>query len=101
MDFGIVIDYKFSGDEEEWTKATQAFMDNIDADPALKGKFSYQVNVTGDGAGRVHIGRWDSEETLAHLQSQPFFKEFADQVGSFADGTLKATRIKRLGSTSV
>ncbi len=98
--FGIVIEYDFSGDEAAWQAAVDTFMAGIDADDRLKGRFSYQVNARSDGAGRIHIGQWDEEATLKHLQSQPFFATFAGQVKDFADGAPRTAGFKRLGMTS-
>ncbi len=98
--YGIVIEYELSGDEAAWREAVDAFLKNIDADPALRGKFSYQVNTSNDAGGRIHIGRWDSEETLKHLQSQPFFKEFSGAVQKFSGGNMKATRISQVAATA-
>ena len=98
--FGIVIDYDFSGDEADWQKVMDSFIGNINADDRLKGRFSYMVNARKDGTGRVHIGQWDDEETLAHLQSQPFFGEFAAKVKAFAGDSLKTTPFKTISKTS-
>lgn len=72
MMLGIVIEYDFSRDKAEWEAAADAFVQAIDADPRLQGRFSCQVNIKGDGPGRLHIGRRDQAETLAHLQQQEF-----------------------------
>ena len=98
--FGILIEYEFSGDEAEWKRAVDAFVENIDQDPRLSGRFSYQVNVRADGGGRIHVGGWDTAETLAHLQQQEFFKTFAGQIQSFAGDSLKATRFERAAVTA-
>jgi len=97
--FGILIQYDYDGDEAAWKAAVTEFTDQIDADPALRGKFSYQVNIAADGVGRVHVGRWDREETLAHLQSQDFFKTFAQKIGEFAAGAQQATRLTAAAQT--
>jgi quinol monooxygenase YgiN len=97
--FGILIQYNYEGDEATWKAAVTEFVSNIDADPALSGKFSYQVNIAADGKGRVHVGRWDNEDTLAHLQSQDFFKAFAQKVGEFAGGAQQATRLTAAAGT--
>jgi len=52
----------------------------------IAGRFNYQVSVADDGKMRVHWGRWDSAETLAHVLSQNYFKTFAAQAASFSDG---------------
>lgn len=96
---GIVIEYVFAGDEGAWRQAVEGFLDNIRQDPALHGRFFYEVNLTADGAGRIHIGHWDNDETLAHLQSRPFFKEFAAALRQFAGDTMKATRFTGLLAT--
>ncbi|MAF48985.1 MAG: hypothetical protein QF393_03420 [Rhodospirillales bacterium] len=97
--FGIVIEYDFSGDEAEWQEAIDTFTGQIDADDRLRGRFSYQCNVSNDGGGRIHIGHWDQEETLKHLQGQPYFADFSEKVKKFSGGGPKATGFKRLGGT--
>ena len=98
--FGIVIQYDYSGDEGVWQEAVDKFMADIDADERLQGRFSYQINVTNDGTGRIHIGQWDEEETLKHMQSQPYFAEFSGKVKEFAGGGPNASGFKRLGRTT-
>ncbi len=73
----ITITYDYDGPEEAWTSLTGAFLAALDADKALAGKFTYQIAVADNGKSRVHWGRWDSEETLAKVQSQAYFKVFA------------------------
>jgi len=97
---GILIQYNYDGDEGTWLAAMEDFVAAIDADPALRGKFSYRVNVAADGVGRVHVGQWDSDETLAHLQSQPFFKTFAGKVGEFSGGGPNAGRMRLAAETA-
>jgi len=97
--FGILIQYDYSGDEGDWRSAVEQFVGAIDADPALAGKFEYRVNIAADGVGRVHVGRWDTEETLAHLQSQGYFKAFAAKIGEFAGGPPHATRLQSAAET--
>ncbi|SPJ30094.1 hypothetical protein [Falsiruegeria mediterranea] len=87
----ITITYAFSGDETVWQNAVDAFISALDADQELDGRFSYQVAVADDKVTRIHWGRWDSAETLAHVQSQPYFKEFAGKVREFAGGAPNAT----------
>lgn len=97
--FGIVIEYQYSGDESKWREAIDNFISQINADDKLKGRFSYQVNVSKDGESRIHIGQWDEEETLTYLQSQPFFSEFSGKVKEFAGGVPKNTGFKNITST--
>lgn len=87
---GITITYQYDGDEAEWKAAINTFIAAIDNDPAAAGKFTYQVAVADDGVTRYHWGRWDSAETLAHVQSQPYFQAFAPKVKDFAGETLNA-----------
>jgi hypothetical protein len=96
---GIVIEYDYDGDEAAWQGAVDTFMGHIDADERLKGRFSYQVNVRNDGTGRIHVGNWDVEETVKHVQSQPWFAEFSGKVKEFAGAPPRATGFKRLGIT--
>jgi quinol monooxygenase YgiN len=97
---GIVIEYDYAGDEDIWQTAVDTFMGHIDADERLSGRLSYQVNVRNDGSGRIHVGNWDSEETLKYMQSQPYFSEFAGKVKEFSGGQPRATGFKRLGKTA-
>ncbi len=97
--FGIVIEYDFSGDETEWREAVDTFIGQINTDERLRGRFDYQVTMRADGEGRIHIGQWDDEETLAHLQSQPFFATFAGKIKEFAGGPPKATKFETISRT--
>lgn len=87
----ITIIYTYSGDEQAWRDAIGAFVAAIDADPDAAGKFTYQVAVADDGETRFHWGRWDTAETLAHVQAQDYFKTFAGHVREFAGGQPNAT----------
>ncbi|WP_108861274.1 hypothetical protein [Ruegeria sp. Alg231-54] len=88
---GITITYSFDGNEADWEATIRTFIEAINADPEAAGKFTYQVAVADDGKSRVHWGRWDSAETLAHVQSQPYFQAFAPKVKQFAGKTLTTT----------
>lgn len=85
---GITITYDYSGDEAPWRAAIQDFIDALDGDPGAA-NFSYQVSVADNGVSRIHWGRWDSQDTLAHVQSQDYFKTFAAKVGEFSGGSHK------------
>ena len=87
----ITITYRYSGDEKLWRETVEAFIAAIEGDPAVSGKFTYQVATADDGETRIHWGRWDSAETLQALQSQPYFKVFAQAVKGFAGGAPSAT----------
>ena len=97
--FGIVIRYQLQGDESVWQQAVDAFVNAVDNDPQAAGKFHYTVTSAGDGATRIHIGQWDSEETLKHVQSQDYFSTFAGAVKAFAGDTLDAQRVTIVAET--
>jgi len=97
----IHIDYQFNGDETEWQNAIDEFVEKIDSDERLYGRFHYQVLKLGGDGRRVHIGRWDKQETLEHLQSQAFFKDFAGKIKAFAGESLSPSRGVQLAATSV
>ncbi len=98
--FGILIQYDYDGDEGPWLAAVEDFVTAIDGDEELRGKFSYRVNIAADGVRRVHVGQWDSDETLSHLQSQDFFKQFAAKVGEFSGGGPDASRMRLAAETT-
>lgn len=87
----ITITYEYSGDESIWRAAVDAFISALDADAAISAKFSYQVSVADNGSTRIHWGRWDNADTLAHMQSQAYFKTFAGKLRELSAGTLATT----------
>ncbi len=87
---GISIRYAYSGDEAAWRSAVDDFVEAVNADADIVGKFSYAVSVAGDGVTRSHVGRWDSESTLKTLQSRDYFKSFSKAIQDFAAGSLDA-----------
>lgn len=82
----ITITYEYSGDETVWREAIDGFIAALNADPVTAKKFSYQVAVADNGTTRIHWGLWDSTETLAHMQSQDYFKTFAGKLRDLAGG---------------
>lgn len=88
---GICVTYRFDGDEALWDATIARFVSAAGQDPALKGKFNYTVHKGKDGASRVHIGRWDSTETVAALQATDYFKAFAEALKAMAGDTLLTT----------
>ena len=91
MHHGICVTYSYSGDEAAWEDLVESFIAAVSADSALAGRFTYHVHKAKDGGARVHIGRWDSPETVALMQSRPYFPVFAAGLRSLAGDTLKAT----------
>ena len=87
---GIVIRYRYSGDEAEWEKATGDFVAAVEADGELNGGFMYIVSKARESDNRTHIGRWRDEETLKLMQSREYFKTFAALLKQMAGDTLKA-----------
>ncbi len=98
--YGILIRYDYSGDEADWQAAIDGFVQALNGDSEVGGRFSYSVNILPDGVGRAHVGRWDNDETLSLVQSRDYFKAFAGQVQGFAGGELEATRFTNSAQTS-
>lgn len=90
---GIVIRYSYDGDEAKWQGAIDAFLDGIKSDGEVAGKFHYAVTVGKDGVSRVHVGHWDSEETLNAVQSRDYFKTFAQAVQQMGGDSLVPMRM--------
>ncbi len=89
---GLLIEYDYDGDEDSWRSAIDAFIGSVRADARLDGCFSYLVvRSKQDPSHRMHMPRWADAETLAHVQSQPWFSAFAAQVKGFAGDSLKTT----------
>ena len=85
---GIVISYQYSGDEAEWEALTQAFVDAIEADKELGGRFSYMVTKSRSTDARTHIGRWTSQEALELMQSRDYFKVFSGKLKAMVGDSL-------------
>ena len=90
---GVSIRYRYDGDEAAWRAAIDEFIDAVDADPDISGKFSYAVSVAGDGIMRAHVGRWDTDATLKALQSRDYFKTFAKTLQGLAGDSLDAKQV--------
>jgi hypothetical protein len=97
---GILIQYEYSGDEKKWEDIIRGFINNINRDERLRGKFSYIVNRAKEGSQRVHLARWNTEETLDYLRTQPFFKEFTQNVKGLAGETLQTMDLRPFVETS-
>jgi len=97
---GILIQYNYSGDEAEWEKTINEFVNNVNSDSELSGKFQYSISKGADGIKRVHVGRWDSEATLKTLQQRDFFKTFSQAVQKMAGDSLQPTRIQEIIKTN-
>jgi len=92
MQTGLIIEYSYAGDEAAWRASIETFVGHIRQDPKLDGKFSYTVmRRKTDPARRVHIPRWDSPDTLAYIQSQPWFKAFAERVKEMAGDSMQTS----------
>jgi hypothetical protein len=100
MMFGVSIRYRYEGDEAPWQAAVNAFIDSVNADDAMRGKFSYAVSVAGDGVTRNHVGRWDAEATVKTLQSRDYFAAFGKQIKEFAGESLDAKPVKLFRETN-
>jgi len=96
---GIIVRYRYDGDDVPWRAAMDDFIEAIGADAAVSRRFRYTVTVAADGVGRTHIGRWDSAETLKTVQSRDYFKRFAAAVQGFAGGSLESSRMTITSST--
>jgi len=86
---GIAITYTYDGDEAQWDTLCTNFVQAIDDDAEVKGRFSYAVQRGKDATSRVHVGRWDAPETVAKLQSRDYFKTFSEGLKALAGETLK------------
>jgi hypothetical protein len=94
MHAGLLIEYTYAGDEAAWRSVVEEFIGQIRADAKLTGKFSYLVvRKREDPTQRVHMPRWDGPETLAYVQSQAWFKDFAGKVKAFGGDSLRTSPI--------
>lgn len=91
---GILIQYQFNGNEQIWQKTVNTFIARISEDADLAGKFHYSVFKTSEPAKRVHVGRWDSDQTLSTLREKEFFKTFTEQMKELAGDSLISVRLQ-------
>lgn len=85
----VMVEYIYQGDENKWQQIVVDFINSVEGNEHLSGKFHYQIFTMPEGR-RVHIGRWDSEETLQVLKNQPFFGEFAKAIQQLAGDSFKS-----------
>lgn len=97
---GITIIYEFDGDEAEWESAVQEFINAVNNDSEIAGKFIYQVHKAKEGNRRIHWGQWDVPETVQKLQANDYFKTFAAQLKQMAGDTLTTTPVSNFMKTS-
>lgn len=85
----VLVEYHYNGEEDVWQQLIADFINAIEADPKLNGQFHYQVFSLPEGR-KVHIGRWQTEETLKALQSQEFFKTFSQGIKTLGGDSLSS-----------
>lgn len=91
---GILIQYEYKGDEDQWKIAVNEFITQVNSDSELKGKFTYSIFKTSEPVKRVHVGRWDSNQTLETLKSRRFFKDFTESMQGLAGDSLSSIRLQ-------
>lgn len=89
MKYGIAVSYRYEGDEAAWEKVVADFTGALSADAALSGRFTYHVQKS-EGGQRLHIGRWDAEESVKLLQSRDYFTRFAAALKGLAGDSLSS-----------
>jgi quinol monooxygenase YgiN len=98
--YGITISYALSGDEADWREAVDTFVDSLNHDDEIRGRFHYHVFSSKEGSEKVHWGLWDSPETLQIVQSRDYFRTFAAAVRKFGGDSLKTTSLTMDRATS-
>lgn len=96
---GIIVRYRYEGDEAAWQAVVDDFIAAIAEDTAARGRFHYTVTVANDNTTRTHMGQWDSDETLKTVQSRKYFKSFSAAIQTFAGDTLQSARMHVARST--
>ncbi len=91
---GILIQYKFDGDENKWQNTVNEFITAVNNDSDLKGKFFYSVFKTSEPNKRVHVGRWDTNQTLETLKQREFFAKFTESMQNLAGDSLASIRLQ-------
>jgi quinol monooxygenase YgiN len=99
MNHGILITYRYSGDEAFWAKVTSTFTRAVAADPDLAGRFTYHVQKAADGVTRIHIGRWSDEEAVRRMQSRAYFIAFATALKELAGDSMTSLRFEVASSS--
>lgn len=100
MNYGISCSYVYTGDEAPWEAFVDRFLKNIAADAEIRNKFHYLVNIGQDGKTRVHIGHWDTPQTVSTLMARPYFRDFADDLHHFGGASLTATFFENYRSSN-
>lgn len=88
---GICVTYRYGDDEGAWDRLVSTFTAALAADAEVRDGFDYTIHCGKDGVSRVHIGRWDTPERVATVQSRPYFKTFSEGLKAMAGDSLVAT----------
>jgi hypothetical protein len=89
-----------SGTPEDWHKDIAAFIAQLDADPALKGKILYRCMKLRDGDDYFHFAAAADEAALKALQSRDFFKRYTEKTKQVAGGEVTVSPLEIIAATA-
>jgi len=98
----FMITYRLKdGMEDVRHRDITAFIAAIDADPALRGKLSYQCMKRSGGSEYYHLATAADPATVQALQSREFFSRYTDQTEVAAEGEVEVTPMEMIAETAV
>lgn len=89
-----------NGTEEQRREEMERFIAGIAADPALRDKISYRCLKAKGGADYFHFVAAADDAAVGALQSQAFFKTYAEQTNKAAGGKADVTPLEMIAETA-
>ncbi|MGA8603307.1 MAG: hypothetical protein WB663_18180, partial [Beijerinckiaceae bacterium] len=97
----FLIKYRLTnGTPDAWHQDVAKFIAALDGDPDLKGRISYRVMKTKDGADYYHIATPADDNAVKTLQQRDFFKAYTEKTRAVARGDVTVSPLETIAETA-
>ena len=97
----FLIKYRLTnGTPDAWHQDVAKFIAALDGDPDLKGRISYRVMKTKDGADYYHIATPADDNAVKTLQQRDFFKAYTEKTRVVAGGDVTVSPLETIAETA-
>ena len=85
---------------DAWHQDVANFISALDNDPDLKGRISYRVMKTKEGADYYHIASPSDDDAVKTLQQRDFFKTYQERTRAVAGGEVVVSPLEIIAETA-
>ena len=85
---------------DAWHQDVAKFISALDNDPDLKGRISYRVMKTKEGADYYHIASPSDDDAVKTLQQRDFFKTYQERTRAVAGGEVVVSPLEIIAETA-